>query len=1118
MSYIFRPHTEGINILTDWGNSAKYGSNVIEQIQDPNGDSAKREITSIPSPFARIDLLKTAFKKVTDSEIDGKTIYHKMVSDCLDVGQIFFEFDKHRERDLFEIMVWDKKTDLQALLDSPHYEHQQLGKTYEIFLKQDGAAYNFDRMQQMFFLNFKRGPGEINIVGATSPATLFFTSANDLSFVSETIYFGGKDSPFDDDFKPLYKRDIEYIKYWYLLRKTVPNFAILFREVDTYLEQNFRLLTSQQKIVVQDLNATDLDKYLDIPVGSSGNPVQIIDGLLLKQQRGTDPVKSGFIIKSDATVDGLKPLVLPVFINNAPSYNLPTVYTSDFWDKNTKVPYYDEREIKDRTLPKDGAKYPYLTISDFLEDTIVRMPFEINKTAFFDGNINRPEGNSYLLPLTNTFFKFFTVEDLRTQVMIKDNKKMFELKTFSTGVRAILRIPIKDGYVEYQRNYFEAIEPDPENNDGALIEKKIGLGILPLMKFPDNVKSHYRIALFDKGRGDVELKCYSGENPIKTKAHTVRDKKNLEMNIASVESYVINDNFDRIVVDTGEYKGVIVPKFATVSGRTEFIFAVDFGTTNTHIEYSINDNNNPKPFDIRRNEKQMHRLHVSYPDKDIALQFEHNFIPETIADDDEYSFPMRTAFSEYVHIDYKNIPKALADGNIPFFYEKKWNPEFNETKTDLKWGGVPEEIVSLYIENIFILLRNKVLLNGGNPEKTKVIWFYPASMNTGRCDDFEAIWRKKYTEYFGDNAAENLVRISESAAPYRYYSKKKGAKSEVVTIDVGGGTTDVFVVENSEEKLLLSFRFASNAILGDGYNWDSDNNGFVQLYFNRFLKILNNSPVFEIKELGDVLQKTEAKKKSPDIIAFLFSLAQNKRVDGNTALDFLNELSKNKKLKYVFIIFYGSILYFIAKVMKTKELKRPLTLAFSGNGSKSLRILANKNEALGEFAQLIFDGVYNSREKLPLDIIFEENPKVATCKGGILIPNKQDPADIKNIKTVLIGDNLNVYPIKSTTYEEITEDVQANIVQSVIDFVEFLFRLHKENDEFFIEYLGADEGVLPKVKEICLDKTELNQSLRQGLAQKAKEIRSKDKAVEETLFFYPLIGVLHKLAREIGKE
>ena len=62
----------------------------------------QNEITSIPSPFARIELVKEAFGKIipgtlnqmsvddVKSLLSGNTIYHKMVSDTLDVAQIFF--------------------------------------------------------------------------------------------------------------------------------------------------------------------------------------------------------------------------------------------------------------------------------------------------------------------------------------------------------------------------------------------------------------------------------------------------------------------------------------------------------------------------------------------------------------------------------------------------------------------------------------------------------------------------------------------------------------------------------------------------------------------------------------------------------------------------------------------------------------------------------------------------------------------------------------------------------------------------------------------------------------------------------------------------------------------
>lgn len=92
MSKIFRLYKEGTSTYEDWNSSPAfpYNSASRDTIEDPDGASARHEITSIPSPFARIDLIKTAFKEVCKEDkrtkkidLDGKTIFHKMVSDTL---------------------------------------------------------------------------------------------------------------------------------------------------------------------------------------------------------------------------------------------------------------------------------------------------------------------------------------------------------------------------------------------------------------------------------------------------------------------------------------------------------------------------------------------------------------------------------------------------------------------------------------------------------------------------------------------------------------------------------------------------------------------------------------------------------------------------------------------------------------------------------------------------------------------------------------------------------------------------------------------------------------------------------------------------------------------------
>lgn len=1113
MSYIFRLHKEGNNALTDWGNSSKYGTNVIDQIKDPNGESAKREITSIPSPFARIDLVKTAFGKVAAMGIEGSTIHHKMVSDAFDIGQLFFEYDKFANQ--LEIIVWDKENDMDELLNSPYIEHQQLGKTYDIFFKQDGAMYNFAQMDRMYLLNYKNGPEITNIIGATSPATLFFTSANDLSYVGNAVRFGN-DRPFDDEYTPLYKRDLEYQKFWYLLRITNRQFPQLFPEVNRYLDENFNRLDAAKQRIIRALDVNELNNYTDIAVGSAGNLVYVINSMPMKQktQDATSIERSGFALaESDYRIDGKKPLILPV-----DTYTKQTLYTLEAWDRNTSVPYYDPAPIQERTLPDDGSKYPYLTISDFFTDTIVRMPYEINTEKFFDGNIDKAGGNSYLLPLTDLFFQCFTVEKLTG--ILKNGKKMFELKNLAGGgVKAILRIPVAGDVIEYSRIYFEAganVGETKNTNDGVLIENAIGLGIMPLIRFPEKVKKHYRIAMFDKGeRNDAILTCVDGNKIVETK-QVVRAKKDLAGRGCSHESYIVEENFDRIQVKVGNVvEGYIVPKFKKDDeGNTEYTFAVDFGTTNTHIEYCVGENHkSPFPFDIKANERQLHKLHTLYTDPDIRMGFVQEFIPDTIGDNDMYSFPMRTVFAQHKNIKYEQSPMPLADGHIPFLYEKDFTPMWNDIKTELKWGGAHERLLEMHLETIFILMRNKVALNGGNLSATKVVWFYPASMTEAKVNQFKKNWKSAYGKYFGENT-KNIISISESKAPYIHFVETQGAKPEVVTIDIGGGTTDVFVVEGEEDRMLLSFRFASNAIFGDGYNSNPSKNGFVRKYKKQFEEILKNN---KLEELSQALSQIEAQNKSSDIIAFLFSLIGDK-VKNNAELNFLQKLSNDDRLRYVFIIFYASILYFIAKSMKAKGLKKPKTIAFSGNGAHSLRIVSDEKEMIERFAKLIFDGVY-SDNKGTIEVMMEKNPKIATCKGGIAKPESQEYETIDNIKTILVGNDFDNFSNKKLTYVDITEDIQNAVVTSIKEFFKFLFDLHKNNNDFLSNKLGADPAVFNQIKEFCLGEEGeqlLETSMFKGLKNKRAEVND-DTKLEETLFFYPLVGVLHDLALKISE-
>lgn len=1125
MAKVFRLHTGAADTISNWDSSVKIGTKAIDSIPDPIGANDKHEITSIPSPFARMDLVKRAFKIVAESGLDGITIYHKLVSDCLDVGQIFFNIEKFRDK--IEIIVWDKRNCLEQLAESGYEEHRRLGQTYKTYLEQDADEYNFNQMDCIYLLNYidPSAPNVMNIIGATSPATIFFTSANDLAYVGKKIKFGN-DSPFDSEYKPLYKRNFEYIKYWWSLKMSRADFPKIFPEVDLYLNKCFNCLSDEQR---RDLRQNIIDgsfyngNYDDIPVNPTQQQYVTVLSEKLRQKRSVSNISSGFEMKISDSLNtpGRKiPLALPV-----EKYTERTMYVESEWDKNTYVPYFDARPIAARTLPDDGSKHPYVTVGDFLEDSIVEIPYKFNPEGFFNGNDEAPESkNSYLLPIKKTYFDYFTAKDLMDKV---NGKNRIEICRLTGGVKVVLRIPIKDGgYIQYEKIYCKGVKPDSANNKGCIIEKEFTIGLYPNIKYTDAIKPYYRVSLLDRDSvfgsdNTYALSFFDNSNEEVVSDGIVRRNRNNDntrfdkRRIDSV-TYALDKDFQYIGIqnsDDAYVQGVIIPKLAARNGSHRFRFAIDFGTTNTHIEYSI-DGVSPNAFEISEKDKQIQKLHIT-DDFEINSVFASDFIPEMVGGDSAYNYPMRTAISEGNNTNWDKAVLSMGNVNIPFTYEKVEPLVYNVVHTDLKWStnGDDRKRASKYIESILLMLRTKVLLNNGDLSKTEIVWFYPASMTQNRFNKFRDEWENEFVSLFGA-PKENIIAVSESLAPYYYHKAKKGATSTVVSVDIGGGTTDVLIVDKGEPKHLTSFRFAGNTIFGDGYSYDSDSNGFVNEYKNQIMGLLE---VNNLNALKEVFVGVLEKRNTTDIIAFLFSLASNKEIKKEKIeINFSEMLANDSKGKYAIILFYVAVIYHVANLMKAKGLDKPRHITFSGNGSKVLRILSTNDTTLGNFTKLIFEEVYGDKYSIDgLDIIRPANSKESTCKGGIIMSpfKSQDYSEIKDMKTILVGSEKGTFTDEQMTYANIDKSLLDKVVESVKEFIDFTFELNKKFS--FYDNFDVDRSIMNKVKELCY--RDIKTYLENGISVKKNEIiqDGADENIEETLFFYPLIGIINAVVRNV---
>lgn len=1126
MNKVFRFH-EG-EVFSGWQETAPLSSQQISQINDPDGLDPIRQITSIPSPFARMDLVLTAFREVVKSggDLNGRNVFYQLVSDALDIGQIFFNIDIC---DDVQITAWDKNRDLQNLLSSDNPQHRHFGETLNLFLNQDSDAYNFNRMNRIFILSCKDKNDDTKVLGGTSPCTLFFSSANDL----ENIYsrpFGG-DTVFDKDYRPLYQRDPEFIRFLYALLNNDENkFRDNFSDFANYLDSNYDHLTYELKTEISSMGVGYVERnFIKLDTGIDGDDVEVNGIYLYKNKIDKNRIQSesDFVISSKK-YSGFKPLVLP---NRRITSQHKYVWEN--WHTDHTAPFYDaEEDIEKRTLPYIGCEYPYLTVNDFLNPFIVKLDFQLNDSLFYHGNQNDripPEERCYLPPIKKEFFRFFDKEHLKKYH--DDGKPYFEMSKLAGGtIEVFLRIPIRNGYTTFSRKYESRGSygipetPDMELNKGCIVVHSIDLAIFPFVDFiqpGDN--PFYRVGLIDRDIQPVRmgnsfcLKFYDQNYPEKELdgINAVRKTKKTGAE-AGFDIYALERKFDfiEIEINQGQYRALIIPWFNTENGNDQFTFAVDFGTTYTHIEYRRN-NEPPKPLEIDNiKAKMIGKLHHDSAAKSIAPEFreifDFNMVPDNTISNLKYSLPIRTAIAERSDLERYQTAHALADYNIPFTYEKKPVKRYQRIITELKWENIhgddrPIKRIEAFAENILMLIKAFTIINQGEISRVKLVWLYPASMVGARRSMLKDVWERHFTSYFPTSNTDP-VAVSESTAPYYFFRDTQDASSydqPAVSIDIGGETTDVVFFSKNNPEMLTSFRFAGNVLFGTFRRTDVRSNGFVKAFYNLIETHLKN-----FADLSEILNELKESGDSRDVISFFFSLERT------TTFSFLRQLENSKDFRIVFILFYIAIIYHVANIFKYKNYELPRHLTFSGTASKLLRIVTPDVTTLRDLTVKIFEMVCNRNYHSDgLDLhIDEKKPKEITCKGALIENNEEDY--VNKIKFIHYGVDDSSFPEKKIRYRDIDVQMKTKVLEEYKRFLEFI-------KDFAAVMDFTDKFDIPQTlvnRHLADLQRDVKSHLNERIAETFDNSEDPEQILEEPLFFLPVSGSLRRLILKIGSE
>ena len=246
---------------------------------------------------------------------------------------------------------------------------------------------------------------------------------------------------------------------------------------------------------------------------------------------------------------------------------------------------------------------------------------------------------------------------------------------------------------------------------------------------------------------------------------------------------------------------------------------------------------------------------------------------------------------------------------------------------------------------------------------------------------------------------------------------------------------------------------------------------------------------------------------------YLFSLKDNSATKSlaRNNIDFNKILQNDTKFKIVFIIFYTAIIYHIAQIVKTKGLKAPRHIAFSGNGSKIISIISSDPKILGKYTKIIFEKVLDQEYGSALDILGLEqgsNPKESTCKGGLIAADAYEDEP----ETLVLSDSSGKLARTSDTYASISDTYKAEIVKTVKDF--FKFALTEIPSAFNLDNnFGVDNITMNIAKEEC--SKDLETYLEKGIELSIKESGNKDNQIEDAITFYPIKGVLQSLSSKI---
>lgn len=1144
-NYQFLLHNSNTNTLNEWEVIPNLNAAAISSIDDKFTDANSRAKigTSIPTPLAGMYACQTAFKimnqeyqkvwAITDLEQKRnqlkkieQSIYGGQVSDCLDLLEWLYT-TTDRTKFTFENIVLNNEFNFNKPVTDQENTRNLLA--FNSAIKQAACTEKFGNKIELNLIIYNNNSERI-LVGGSSPMTLVFLSPNFKDnvkrenspfnnlhgFTSDVLF----DNLSEDCYCALYNRHPKFIAYLKSIVNSI-NVPSPLDDFKNYVNDAFEKKSAFEELMGR--SAVSMPTFLQTITANNAQENRLIDIrilenslLTLSHSGGIETFESDFVLDisrceiTDAELSVImgtdkKPLILSSTCDWGTSYTRRGDIT-DATQRFTRSFVYDtirnvnqkafngnlDSTFSTRRLPIKNEVYPYITDEDIFYDYLIDMDFQMDDDRFETLNIpsdpNLNDQNRFLLPI-----KPLVIQLLGNNLNLSTNYS-------NNSVTISIQIPVLDSQhqrsVEFRRTYCLDI---PEKIHKASFD----LAIMPFFRMQTGELNNfpkYLVFLEKTGSESSGAINYSGIKLIEK--GTICNTQ--ASNRASYDLLNINTSYVKttkdykaislsIIIGGSPYYGMLIPRFPIQSNtNAKYRFAIDFGTTNTHIEYSkigedgrhiantirayehkdeasnapfivllnkMFHNANPLNFNLYR-KKGLEKAYeiiirecitpylgceIDYPDN----------TNNTINKIKYHSFPTRTAAQTFRRFQSDDT-NPFIDTNIAFMIGENFISDDNSRglsfnviySENLKWALENNRtatfhnraVIKNYFDQLFHLILYKLLHDGCDIPSCEIVITRPISMSTKLHTDLKRIIERSLSECIPTFRVQNInFEISESIAPYHYFDA--GVSDYYCNIDIGGGTSDIFVQYSDntanqliKKKIQASVKFAGNDLWGKPESKD-ESNGFIQMYKN-WNEFNRSSDSIYIHKYNNFLSLSS----DESAISYLFK--------NDSILKFSENIIQNSDFRLILLLHYASIVYGLTQIIGEpgngiKLLQNSLTITFSGNASLYINSLFTSDSQRNYYTKFLFILMYNLNRKgfseigntissSPiLRVEMNNNPKQITASGAIKAANYLQNHNQANA----VEDRYNTNDVITNGMEQVmpNQDINNQTIDNVVN-------------------------------------------------------------------------------------